>query len=88
MLVLDAQKLIFASALFGIANTIVAATKVKHMKINIAIEFIVSKIIIASDINGLHYVCGKKSKLPDLIQKVQKVDINLRSYRAKRNFPS
>jgi hypothetical protein len=75
-LVPDAQKLIFASALFGIANTIVAATKVKHMKINIAIEFVVSKIIIASDINGLHSVCGKKSKLPDLIREV---DIQLLS---------
>jgi len=60
-LVPDAQKLIFASAVFGIANTIVAATRVKNMKTNIAIEFIASKIIVASDINGLHYVYSKKA---------------------------
>ena len=61
MLVPDAQKLIFASAVFGIANTTVAATRVKDMKTNIAIEFIASKIIVASDINGLHYVYSKKA---------------------------
>ena len=47
MLVPDAQKLIFASAVFGVANIIVAATSVKDITTNIAIEFIVSKIIIA-----------------------------------------
>lgn len=47
MLVPDAQKLIFASAVFGIANTIVTETSVKDMKTYIAIEFIISKIIIA-----------------------------------------
>jgi hypothetical protein len=47
MLVPDEQKLIFASAVFGIVNIIVAATSVKDIKTNIAIEFIISKIIIA-----------------------------------------
>jgi hypothetical protein len=41
MLVPDAQKLIFASTAFGIASTIVAATSVKDIRTNIAIEFIV-----------------------------------------------
>ena len=47
MLVPEAQKLIFASTAFGIANIKVATTSVKDIRTNIAIEFIVSKIIIA-----------------------------------------
>ena len=46
MLVPDAQKLIFASTAFGIASTIVAATNVKDIRTNIAIEFIVGMNII------------------------------------------
>ncbi|MDP9490030.1 MAG: hypothetical protein M3P28_07525 [Thermoproteota archaeon] len=46
MLVPDAQKLIFASTVFGIASTIVAALSVKDIRTNIAIEFIVGKNII------------------------------------------
>ena len=47
MSVSDAQKLIFACTAFGIENTIVAATSVTDSRINIAIEFIIWKIIIA-----------------------------------------
>ncbi|HKQ21742.1 MAG TPA: hypothetical protein VJS91_06860 [Nitrososphaeraceae archaeon] len=46
MLVPDAQKLIFASTALGIASTIVAATSVKDIRTNIAIEFIVRMNII------------------------------------------
>jgi hypothetical protein len=49
MSVPDAQKLIFAWTAFGIENTIVAATSVTDIRINIAIEFIVWKIIRAID---------------------------------------
>ena len=41
----DAQKLIFAWAGFGRANTIVAATSESDSRTNIAIEIIVWKII-------------------------------------------
>ena len=49
MSVSDAQKLIFACTVFGIENTIVAETNVTDSRINIAIEFIVWKIIRAID---------------------------------------
>ena len=45
MFVPDAQKLIFASTAFGIENTIVAATSVRDTRTNIAVEFIVWKMI-------------------------------------------
>ena len=49
MLVPDAQKLIFACTAFGIEYTIVAATSVRDSRRNIAVEFIVWKIIGAID---------------------------------------
>ena len=49
MSVPDAQKLIFAWTALGIENTIVAATSVRESRTNIAIEFIVWKIITAID---------------------------------------
>ncbi|MBC8157552.1 hypothetical protein H7X64_05235 [Armatimonadetes bacterium] len=49
MSVPDAQKLIFACTAIGIENTIVAAISVRDSKTNIAIEFIVWKIIRAID---------------------------------------